>query len=261
MTSNTSIEWTATYNADGTVTQGKSWNPVTGCDEVSPGCDHCYARVIAERFRGQKAFPTGFDLTLHPERLAWPLKQKKPMKIFVNSMSDLFHKDIEDDFILQCFETMLEADWHTYQILTKRPSRLVNTTLLGKILNLMGHKQNHMYLGAWPEHIWLGTSIELQEYAWRLDKLRQVPVPIRFVSAEPLLGSLKLNLEGIAWLIAGAESGHGARTMSEEWVRNLRDQCLEAGTAFFYKQNAVKGRKIPLPELDGVVWNQYPKER
>lgn len=244
MPGKTTIEWT-----------DKSWNFVTGCEEVSPGCDHCYAKVLAERFRGSKAFPQGFDLTMHPERLAWPLNQKKPCKIFVNSMSDLFHKDVPDDFILRGFETMLDADWHIYQILTKRPSRLANTVLTTKILNLMELKG----FNTWPSHIWLGTSVESQEYAWRLAKLRQVPAPVRFVSAEPLLGALELNLAGIAWLIAGAESGHGARPMNEDWVRSLRDQAIASGTAFFYKQNAVKGHKIPTPELDGVVWKQYPE--
>lgn len=229
-----SIEWT-----------DRSWNPVTGCTEVSPGCDHCYARTFAERWRGTRGHPyeQGFDLKLWPERLEAPLKWKRPSKIFVNSMSDLFHKDVPDEFIFRAFEVMNRADWHIFQILTKRPSRAA----------LMGYKL------PWSENIWLGTSIESNDYVWRADKIRNIPVGIRFVSAEPLLGPIPdLNLKGISWLIAGAESGHGARQMNEDWVRGLRDKCLESGIAFFYKQNAVRGKKQPLPYLDGQQWIEYP---
>ena len=234
--SNSTIEWTE-----------KTWNPVTGCTEVSPGCDHCYAKVMANRLHamGQAHYVNGFQVTLHEDFLGLPLVWKKPAKVFVNSMSDLFHRDIPDDFIFKVFETMRMARWHTFQVLTKRPGRAA----------LMAHR---LY---WAPNIWLGTSIENNDYIWRADKLRQVPAAIRFISAEPLLGELTdLNLDGISWLIAGAESGHGARPMNEDWVRGLRDQCVEAGVKFFYKQNAIRGKKLPLPELDGKVWNEFPEK-
>jgi protein gp37 len=268
----TTIEWTDV-----------SWNPVTGCDEVSPGCDHCYARAIAERFKGVpgSAYEQGFALKLWPQRLQLPNKWKKPRMVFVNSMSDIFHKDVPDTFILAMFQVMAwEAPQHVYQLLTKRPSRLVNTGLLRKLLELMG--------GQWPNHIWLGTSVESQEYSWRIEKLLQVPALIRFISAEPLLGPLDVSqwlrscpdcgsplaersadlcrycrdipsARGLAWVITGAESGHGARPMDVAWVRSLRDQCVDTGTAFFLKQYADhNGHKIPTPALDGVVWKQFP---
>jgi protein gp37 len=209
--------------------------------------------VFAERWRGTANHPyeQGFDLKLWADRLTLPASWKKPRRIFVNSMSDLFHKDVPDSFIVQVFETMaLAAPHHTYQVLTKRPSRLVNTSLLEQILER---------IGSWPANIWLGVSVESNQYTWRVDALRRLPVPVRFISAEPLLGPIDLDLSGIAWLIAGAESGHGAREMSDEWVRGLRDQCMKSGTAFFFKQRATKsGKKIPLPLLDGRQWVQYP---
>ncbi len=238
MSSQSRIEWTQA-----------TWNPVTGCTEVSPGCDACYARVFAERFRGVSGHPyeQGFDLKLWPQRLALPVQWKKPRMIFVNSMSDLFHKDIPTEFILQVFDTMLLAKHHTYQVLTKRPGRLVRLVpeITGRI-------------GPWPAHIWIGVSVETTAYAWRVDYLRRVLAPVRFISAEPLLGPVEVNLAGIAWVIAGAESGHGARPMDEAWVRALRDRAIAAGAAFFYKQNALHGHKLPLPPLDGTVWNQFP---
>jgi protein gp37 len=235
------IEWT-----------DATWNPVTGCQEVSPGCDHCYARAFAERWRGTPNHPytQGFDLKIWPDRLLKPVSWKTPRRIFVNSMSDLFHKDVPDDFIVDVFATMaLYAHHHTYQVLTKRPSRLVNTSLFTKI---------YERIGLWPANIWLGVSVESQDYVWRVDALRRIPAPIRFISAEPLLGKLDLNLFDIAWLIAGAESGHGARPMDDDWVRSLRDQCIASQTAFFFKQRAVNGKKLSLPELDGHRWEQFP---
>ncbi|MBV9688316.1 MAG: phage Gp37/Gp68 family protein [Ktedonobacteraceae bacterium] len=243
MSAHSSIEWTHA-----------TWNPVTGCTEVSAGCDHCYARTFAERFRGVSGHPyaQGFDLTLWPERLDAPTRWKRPRLIFVNSMSDLFHKQVPDDFIVQVFCTMARrAPQHTYQVLTKRPSRLVHTSLLTQITQA---------LGPWPAHIWLGVSVENQDYTWRVDKLRATPAPVKFISAEPLLGPIQFDLAGMAWLIAGAESGHGARPMDEQWVRSLRDQATAAGCAFFYKQNACRGRKVPLPLLDGERWQQFPVE-
>ncbi|MBV9690990.1 MAG: phage Gp37/Gp68 family protein [Ktedonobacteraceae bacterium] len=243
MSEQSSIEWTHS-----------TWNPVTGCTEVSPGCEHCYARTFAERFRGVRNHPyeQGFDLRLWEARLEVPVGWKKPRRIFVNSMSDLFHKNIPDDFIVQVFRTMaVLAPQHTYQVLTKRPSRLVHTKLLAHITQA---------IGPWPAHIWLGVSVENQDSTWRVDKLRVTPAPIKFISAEPLLGPIQFTLDGIAWLIAGAESGHGARPMDEQWVRSLRDQATAAGCAFFYKQTAHRGRKLPLPLLDGQRWQQFPRE-
>jgi len=242
MSNQSSIEWTSS-----------TWNPITGCTEVSPGYDHCYARVMAERFRGNKAFPSGFDLTLHPERLEYPLKWK-PQMIFVNSMSDLFHKDIPDAYILQVFEVMFKAKQHIFQVLTKRPSRLaLMASSIVHHISLL----NRQYT-PWPAHIWLGVSVENQHYTWRIDKLRTVPAPIRFISAEPLLGPLDLDLSGISWIIAGCESGRGARPMNEEWVLEIRDQCMFSGTKFFYKQKLIHGKKVGLPTLDGKVWNEFP---
>ncbi len=228
MPGKTTIQWT-----------DKTWNPITGCQEVSPGCDRCYARTFAERFRDVPGHPfeQGFDLKLWPERVDLPLAWKKPHKIFVNSMSDLFHKDVPDDFILTVFNTMITADHHIYQVLTKRPSRLVNTRLVGKILSniaaLTGKTRSEIH---WPEHIWLGVSVENQEYAWRIDALRKVPVPVRFISYEPALGRLSAELTGISWLIAGGESGSGARPINPDWFREVRDHCGASDTAFFVKQ-------------------------
>lgn len=230
------IEWT-----------DASWNPVTGCTEISPGCEHCYAKTFAERWRGVPghAYEQGFDLKLWPERLELPLRWKKPKRIFVNSMSDLFHKDVPDSFIGQVFDTMIRVDHHTYQVLTKRPKRMA--------------RYFATYSGTLPAHIWCGTSIENDAYTWRADYLRRVPAAVRFISAEPLLSGLpSLKLDGIAWLIAGAESGHGARPMELDWARGLRDQCQAAGVAFFLKQLAERGHKIPTPELDGRQWLEMP---
>jgi protein gp37 len=239
---NSTIAWT-----------DRTWNPVTGCTEVSPGCDHCYARVMANRLQamGQAHYTNGFEVTLHEDYLSLPLLWKKPQMVFVNSMSDLFHKDVPDDFIVAVFKTMALANQHTFQVLTKRPSRLVNAGL---------YKLIERSIGAWPAHVWLGVSVENTDYRWRIASLRRVPAPVRFISAEPLLGPLpSLNLEGISWLIAGSESGHGARPMQDDWVRSLRDQCQAQGVKFFFKQRTVKGHKVQLPELDGKVWDQFPE--
>ncbi len=234
MADKSTIEWT-----------DATWNPVTGCTEVSPGCDHCYARIFSERFRGVKGHPyeQGFDLKLWPERLNIPLKWKKARRIFVNSMSDLFHKDVPDDFINQVFAIMCQADQHTYQILTKRSARLAK--LAPKL--------------PWPAHIWIGVSVETIQYQWRVDHLRQVPAQVRFVSAEPLLGSLQtLDLTDIHWLIAGGESGHAYRQCDPAWLQELRDRCLEQGVAFFFKQWGGRTPKTGGRELDGRTWDEYP---
>lgn len=228
------IEWT-----------DATWNPVTGCTQVSAGCDHCYALTFAERFRGVPGhhFEQGFDLRLWPERLTLPLNWKKPRRIFVNSMSDLFHSEVPDEFIFSVFDTMVRAPWHTYQILTKRPQRMYR--LSGNLPLL--------------EHIWLGVSIESNDVAWRADFLRRVPAAVRFISAEPLLGSVDaLDLAGIDWVIAGGESGHGFRRCDPNWVRELRDQCNLQDVAFFFKQWGGRTPKAGGRLLDGQSWDEYP---
>ena len=235
MSDKSTIEWT-----------DATWNPVTGCTQVSPGCDHCYALTFAERFRGVPGHPyeQGFDLKLWPDRLELPLQWRKPRRIFVNSMSDLFHKDIPDEYIRRVFEVMVKADWHIFQVLTKRSARLAR---LGPTL-------------PWKPHIWAGVSIETERYTWRADHLRKVPAHIRFISAEPLLGPLdNLSLEGIHWLITGGESGYGHRLCDPDWVRSLRDRCTSEGVAFFHKQWGGHTPKAGGRLLDGRTWDEMPQ--
>jgi three-Cys-motif partner protein len=231
------IEWTES-----------TWNPVTGCSKVSPGCAHCYAETFAERWRGIDGHPyeQGFDLRLWPSRLAYPLKWKKPRIIFVNSMSDLFHEDIPDSYVSEVFEVMRQADHHIYQVLTKRPERMAE---LAPEL-------------PWPEHIWMGVTIENRRFVKRADYLREVPAAVRFISAEPLLGPLEgLDLSEIHWLIAGGESGPRFRRVREEWIRELRDLCLDTGVPFFFKQwggvRAKSGGRL----FEGQEWNGMPEHR
>jgi protein gp37 len=235
MADHSAIEWT-----------DASWNPVTGCTEISPGCDHCYARTFAERFRGVPLHPyrQGFDLRLWYERLELPLRWRRPRRIFVNSMSDLFHEKVPDTFVKQVFEVMARADWHVFQVLTKRAKRMAD---MAPDL-------------PWPAHIWAGTSVELDDYTWRANTcLRRVPAAIRFVSAEPLLGPLpSLQLDHLSWLITGGESGPRHRPCREEWVRDLRDRCNEAGVAFFHKQWGGRTPKKQGRLLDGRTWDEYP---
>jgi protein gp37 len=192
MSLNSHIEWTEA-----------TWNPVTGCTQISPGCAHCYAKTFAERFRGVSGHPyeMGFDLTLRPERLVQPLEWKKPKLVFVNSMSDLFHPDVPDEYIKRVFDVMKEAHWHTFQVLTKRSERLAE---LAPEL-------------CFPANVWMGVSVENQRWTTRIDDLRRVEAHVRFLSCEPLLGPLKLNLDGIDWVIVGGESGHRARRVKPEW--------------------------------------------
>jgi protein gp37 len=228
------IEWT---NA--------TWNPVTGCDKVSPGCAHCYAETFAERFRGVPKHPyeQGFDLRFWPERLELPLTWRKPRMIFVNSMSDLFHERIPLDFIERVFETMQRAEWHTFQILTKRHQRLAE---LAPSL-------------AWPSNVWMGVSIENRRWTLRAEYLREVPSAVRFISAEPLLGKLDgLDLTGIDWLIAGGESGPRYRPVNVEWIRDLRDRCAGQGVAFFFKQWGGRTSKARGRVLDDREWSEMP---
>ena len=203
----TAIEWT-----------DKTWNPTVGCNKVSPGCKHCYAEAITKRFKNH--FPDGFEFTLHPERLDEPRRWRKPSRVFVNSMSDLFHDKMPLDFLKEIFRVMEECPKHVFQILTKRHERLVD--LAGEL--------------EWPENVWMGVSVETQDYVRRVDYLRRVPAAVRFLSCEPLLGPLELDLSGIHWVIVGGESGPKHRPIEADWVRALRGQTEGAGGAFFFKQ-------------------------
>jgi protein gp37 len=228
------IEWT-----------DATWNPITGCTQVSPGCDHCYAKTFAERFRGVRDHPyeQGFDLRLWPSRLMLPLQWKKPRRIFVNSMSDLFHRDVPDDYIRRVFDTMVRADWHIFQVLTKRSRRLAR---LGPTL-------------PWPRHIWAGVSLESEQYLWRVDHLRTLAAAVRFISAEPLLAPLSgLSLERIHWVITGGESGPGFRPCRPEWVREIQQKCSMEGVAFFHKQWGGRTPKSGGRLLDGRTWDEMP---
>ena len=235
----TKIEWSQ-----------ETWNPVTGCTKISRGCDFCYAERFSERFRGVPGHPfqAGFDLQLRPERLSRPFYWKQRRKIFVNSMSDLFHKEIPSTFVDQVFETMEEADWHTYQILTKRSS------IMRDYLRARYKK------GDAPKNIWCGVSVEDASGRSRIEHLKSAPAAVRFLSAEPLLGPLgKVPLAGIHWVIVGGESGPKARPIQAEWVRELRDQCLENNVPFFFKQWGGLRPKSNGRVLDGVEWNEYPQ--
>jgi len=234
MSDKSGIEWT-----------DATWNPVTGCTQVSPGCDHCYALAFSERFRGVPGhhFEQGFDLRFWPQRLQLPLSWKKPRRIFVNSMSDLFQQDVPEDFIKEVFEVMAQASWHNFQVLTKRSDRLRRLSDKLRI----------------APNVWVGVSIETNRYVWRADHLRVVDAPVRFVSAEPLLGSLnRLDLSGIHWLITGGESGPRHRPCKLEWVTELRDRCLDAGVAFFHKQWGGPTPKAGGRSLEGRTWDDYP---
>jgi len=238
-----SIEWTEA-----------TWNPVTGCTQISPGCAHCYALTFAERFRGVPGHPyeNGFDLQLRPDRLDQPLRWKKPRTIFVNSMSDLFHDEVPEDYIQQVFEVMESASHHRFQVLTKRSKRLAE---LAPAL-------------PWPSNVWMGVSVENQRFTSRVDDLRRVRAAVRFLSCEPLLGPLDLDLREIHWVIAGGESGPGARAMAPDWVRRVRDQCITADVPFFFKQwgaHDCEGRRVGKKRsgrtLDLEVHNGLPGNR
>lgn len=235
MGDNSSIEWT-----------DASWNPSTGCSKVSPGCRNCYAERLSTRLQkmGKTKYKSGFKFTIHEDSLDLPQRWKAPRKIFVNSMSDLFHELMPDKFLEECFATMTKADWHIYQILTKRPDRMLAfAKRYGKI----------------PQHIWMGTSVESQLYASRIDLLRKVSCRVKFVSFEPLLGSVgKLDLSGISWAIVGGESGSNYREIRAEWVREIRRQCKQQKVAFFFKQWGGRIPKSGGRELDGREWDEYP---
>nr|WP_228035219.1 phage Gp37/Gp68 family protein [Oculatella sp. LEGE 06141] len=231
---NSAIEWTES-----------TWNPTTGCDEISPGCKNCYAKRFAERWRGIEGHPyeQGFDIRIWHERLELPLTWKKTRLIFVNSMSDLFHPEVPDDFIHKVISVMERAHWHQFQLLTKRPERMLEIA-----------KQ----VGKLPSNVWAGVSVESQAWTTRIDLLRQVPAQIRFLSCEPLLGPLQLNLTGIDWVIVGGESGIGARPMKSDWVREIREQCLAADVPFFFKQWGGVQKKRNGRTLDGRTWDGFP---
>ena len=240
MSDRSAIEWTEA-----------TWNPVTGCTKVSSGCTHCYAETFAERFRGVPGHPyeMGFDLTLRPERLEQPLRWRAPRRIFVNSMSDLFHERVPEGYIREVFNVMERAHWHTFQVLTKRVERLA---ALAPDL-------------PWPRNVWMGVSIENQRFTRRIEVVRRVPARVRFLSCEPLLGPLCLDLSGIHWVIAGGESGSRARPMQPKWIRDIRDQCLAVHVPFFFKQWGAHdergircGKGTAGRVLDGRLWESYP---
>lgn len=289
MSDNTKIEW-----SDAT------WNPVTGCDEVSPGCDHCYAKTFAERWRGIPGhyFENGFDVQLRPDKLDQPMKWRKPRKIFVNSMSDLFHKDVPDEYIARVFAVMAATPQHTYQLLTKRHGRM--RSLIGgldgsphRLLEATTDEEtaSTLYDSDWPlPNLWLGVSVEDQKRAdLRIPALIDTPAAVRFLSCEPLLGPVDLGnvdcggcdlaapcvlengaLVGIDWVIVGGESGRKARRMEADWARSIRDQCVSSGVPYFFKQWGawVPGTQLPngqppssgekFRQLDGREWNELP---
>lgn len=238
MSDKTAIEWT-----------DATWNPVTGCTKLTRGCDRCYAARFAERFRGTPGHPfeQGFTLRLRPERLSQPLSWKRPRRIFVNSMSDLFHKDIPVEFIDEVFDTMEAADHHVFQVLTKRSSLMKNYLL---------HRYRQTVA---PQHIWCGVSVEDHAAAVRIRHLRKAPVAVRFLSIEPLLGPVgAIDLRGISWVIVGGESGPKARPMKKRWVLDIRDNCQRAGVDFFFKQWGGLTPKAGGRLLDGVEHNAMP---
>ena len=246
MADGSKIEWTEA-----------TWNPTTGCDRISIGCDNCYALVLSKRLKAMGAAKyqndgdprtsgPGFQVTVHPDALRLPLSWRKPRLVFVNSMSDLFHAKVPVAYVREVFEVMAEAEQHTFQVLTKRARRLarVSPTL------------------SWAQNVWMGVSVECDDQCSRVDDLRQVPAAVRFLSLEPLLGPLpSLDLEGIDWVIVGGESGPRARPLDPQWVRDLRDQCLRAGVPFFFKQWGGPTPKAGGRLLDGQTWSQMPHPR
>ena len=234
MATNSSIEWTDT-----------TWNPLTGCTKISPGCSHCYAERMSRRLKamGQANYANGFKLTLHPEMLGQPLTWRKPRTVFVNSMSDLFHRDVPDEFIHRVFAVMRQASQHRFQVLTKRSKRVAD---LAAEIN-------------WPANVWMGVSVENADYTFRIDHLRQTGAAVKFLSVEPLLGPLPgLNLNGIDWVIVGGESGPGARPMASGWVTEIRDQCAGAEVPFFFKQWGGVRKSRTGRQLEGRTWDEMP---
>ena len=236
MALSSSIEWTES-----------TWNPLTGCTKVSPGCVNCYAERMALRLKamGNRNYTNGFSVTVHEMVLELPLQWKKPQTIFVNSMSDLFHEDVPEEFIFRVFDVMRHADWHCFQVLTKRSRRLVD--LSSKL--------------PWMPNIWMGVSVENQEYTFRIDHLQTTGANVKFLSLEPLLGPISnLNLEAIDWVIVGGESGPRSRPIKEPWVIDIRNQCQEAEVPFFFKQWGGKNKKKTGRELEGRTWDEIPSQ-
>lgn len=235
MAQGSSIEWTES-----------TWNPVTGCTKISPGCKHCYAERMALRLQamGQSNYARGFEVTLHERALTLPLAWKKPQTVFVNSMSDLFHERVPESFIRRVFDVMRQASWHTFQVLTKRAERLEH---LSDTLD-------------WAPNVWMGVSVEARRYLLRLDHLRRTGAHVKFVSFEPLLESLgPIKLQGIDWAIVGGESGPSARPLEKSWVVEIREQCRRAKVAFFFKQWGGVNKKKAGRLLDGRIWDEIPK--
>jgi len=246
----TGIEWT-----------DATWNPTTGCTKISPGCDNCYAAELAHR-RLRKTYlqrlpvldspesrEDPFAVRLWPERLDQPSKWRSPRMVFVNSMSDLFHQDVPEEYLRHIFRVMLEVDKHIYQVLTKRPARAVRFSKRNADL---------FHGGSIPPHIWIGASVETQDLAYRVRQLRELPAEVRFLSCEPLLGPIELDLGGIGWVIVGGESGPRFRRVRTEWVRGIRDQCISSGVPFFFKQVGGRSPKAGGRLLDGQTWDEYP---
>jgi protein gp37 len=229
-----SIEWTET-----------TWNPVTGCSPVSDGCKHCYAYRMAKRLQamGNRRYINGFEVTLHHDLIDLPKSWKKPRKIFVNSMSDLFHEKIPQHFIEEVFQTIADSPQHTFQVLTKRAERLAK--FAPQLI--------------WPDNLWMGVTVESGKYAYRIDLLRKIPAAVRFLSIEPMIGPVQnINIQGIDWVITGGESGPGSRIIKQCWVEDIRDQCLAEGVPFFFKQWGGFNKKKTGRLLNGREWNQYP---
>ena len=246
----TGIEWT-----------DSTWNPVTGCTRVSAGCDNCYAATLATRLLRNhytarlpvvstpETISDPFAVRLWPERLSEPLEDQNPRMIFVNSMSDLFHAEIPDSYLVRIFDVMLRAKWHVFQVLTKRP---------GRALRFLTRNLSMFPVGRIPAHIWIGTSVENQRVAYRVAQLRKLPAQVRFISCEPLIGPLALDLTGIHWVIVGGESGPVRRPMNLDWARSVRDQCAAVDVPFFFKQVGGRTPKAGGRLLDGTTWDEYP---
>ncbi len=236
MSKKSSIEWTES-----------TWNPITGCSKISAGCKNCYAERMAKRLKSmrQQNYRNGFKVTTHPHAIELPLSWKKSQTIFVNSMSDIFHEFVEKTFILKLFDVMNKADWHLYQILTKRT---------GRMLELDSEIQ-------WAKHIWMGVTVEDSDYKFRIDDLRNTKANIKFISFEPLIGNIgKVNLKGIDWVIVGGESGPEARPIKEEWVLEIKRQCVKYNVPFFFKQWGGVNKKKTGRLLKGKIWEEIPEK-
>ncbi|MDO8715841.1 MAG: phage Gp37/Gp68 family protein [Dehalococcoidales bacterium] len=235
MAISSSIEWTES-----------TWNPLTGCSKISPGCMNCYAERLSFRLKamGNTNYMNGFDLALHEDAIELPLKWKKPQMVFVNSMSDLFHEDVPNTFILRIFDVMRRADWHCFQILTKRSERLIE-------MNNLLH---------WAPNIWMGVSVENDNYSYRIDHLRDTEAYLKFISFEPLIGPISnINFDSIDWAIVGGESGPKARVIAPSWVTSIRDQCQTANVPFFFKQWGGFNKKKAGRVIDGRIWAEMPE--